>query len=178
MVKDIICVACPMGCQISVELNDDGEILSVTGNTCKRGDAYARTECTHPGVFACGNVLHVHDLVDFVTLESQTAGEGAARYIKNGGNKEKKYVKTRGINGVRYIVPQKIALGEDEDVKLFFRVGDVHKNAKVVVTYNGETLISKKRPRLAPGEMENVIIKSDMLKNFDENGIIEIQVEE
>ena len=47
MVKDIICVACPMGCQISVELNDDGEILSVTGNTCKRGDAYARTECTH-----------------------------------------------------------------------------------------------------------------------------------
>ena len=48
MVKDIICVACPMGCQISVELNDDGEILSVTGNTCKRGDAYARTECTHP----------------------------------------------------------------------------------------------------------------------------------
>ena len=130
------------------------------------------------GVFACGNVLHVHDLVDFVTLESQTAGEGAARYIKNGGNKEKKYVKTRGINGVRYIVPQKIALGEDEDVKLFFRVGDVHKNAKVVVTYNGETLISKKRPRLAPGEMENVIIKSDMLKNFDENGIIEIQVEE
>ena len=56
--------------------------------------------------------------------------------------------------------------------------GDVHKNAKVVVTYNGETLISKKRPRLAPGEMENVIIKSDMLKNFDENGIIEIQVEE
>ena len=135
-------------------------------------------ETTHPGVFACGNVLHVHDLVDFVTLESQTAGEGAARYIKNGRNKEKKYVKTRGINGVRYIVPQKIALGEDEDVKLFFRVGDVHKNAKVVVTYNGETLISKKRPRLAPGEMENVIIKSDMLKNFDENGIIEIQVEE
>ena len=135
-------------------------------------------ETSHKGVFACGNVLHVHDLVDYVTLESQTAGEGAARYIKNGGNKEKKYVKTRGINGVRYIVPQKIALGEDEDVKLFFRVGDVHKNAKVVVTYNGETLISKKRPRLAPGEMENVIIKSDMLKNFDENGIIEIQVEE
>ena len=48
MVKDIICVACPMGCQISVELSDSGEILSVTGNTCKRGDAYARTECTHP----------------------------------------------------------------------------------------------------------------------------------
>ncbi|MGN0567892.1 MAG: DUF1667 domain-containing protein [Acutalibacteraceae bacterium] len=48
MVKDIICVACPMGCQISVELSDSGEVLSVTGNTCKRGDAYARTECTNP----------------------------------------------------------------------------------------------------------------------------------
>ena len=48
MVKDIICFACPMGCQISVELSDSGEILSVTGNTCKRGDAYARTECTNP----------------------------------------------------------------------------------------------------------------------------------
>ena len=134
-------------------------------------------ETSHPGVFACGNVLHVHDLVDFVTLESQTAGEGAARYIL-GKEADKKYVKTKGINGVRYIVPQKIALGGDEDVKLYFRVGDVHKNAKVIVTYNGEELISKKRPRLAPGEMENVVIKSDMLKNFDENGIIEIQVED
>ena len=161
-------------CEVPRILTGIGEFDRVTGGPIV--DEYRET--THPGVFACGNVLHVHDLVDFVTLESQTAGEGAARYIKNGGNKEKKYVKTRGINGVRYIVPQKIALGEDEDVKLFFRVGDVHKNAKVVVTYNGETLISKKRPRLAPGEMENVIIKSDMLKNFDENGIIEIQVEE
>ena len=134
-------------------------------------------ETSHPGVFACGNVLHVHDLVDFVTLESQTAGEGAARYIL-GKEADKKYVKTKGINGVRYIVPQKIALGGEEDVKLYFRVGDVHKNAKVIVTYNGEELISKKRPRLAPGEMENVVIKSDMLKNFDENGIIEIQVED
>ena len=48
MQKNIICVACPMGCGITVELSDNGDILSVTGNTCKRGDAYARTECTHP----------------------------------------------------------------------------------------------------------------------------------
>ena len=48
MQKNIICVSCPMGCGITVELNDSGEVVSVTGNTCKRGDAYARTECTHP----------------------------------------------------------------------------------------------------------------------------------
>ena len=134
-------------------------------------------ETSHPGVFACGNVLHVHDLVDFVTKESQIAGEGAAKYIL-GGKTEKKYVKTKGINGVRYIVPQKIDLANEGDVELYFRVGDVHKNAKTIVTYNGQEIISRKRPRLAPGEMENVVIKNDMLKNFDENGIIEIQVED
>ncbi len=134
-------------------------------------------ETSHPGVFACGNVLHVHDLVDFVTKESQIAGEGAAKYILS-GKTEKKYVKTKGINGVRYIVPQKIDLANEGDVELYFRVGDVHKNAKIIVTYNGQEIISRKRPRLAPGEMENVVIKNGMLKNFDENGIIEIQVED
>lgn len=134
-------------------------------------------ETSHKGVFACGNVLHVHDLVDFVTEESQIAGEGAAKYIL-GDKGDKRYLKTKGINGVRYIVPQRINLDNEGDVKLFFRVGDVHKNAKINVKYNGETIRSMKKIRLAPGEMENVIIKNDMLKNFDENGIIEIEVED
>ena len=133
-------------------------------------------ETSHKGVFACGNVLHVHDLVDYVTLESQTAGEGAARYVLNGAT-EAEYIKTKGVNGVRYIVPQKINLRNEGDVKLYFRVGQVYKNAKTVVKYNGEEIISKKRPRLAPGEMESVIIKNDMLKNFSADGVIEISVE-
>lgn len=133
-------------------------------------------ETSHKGVFACGNVLHVHDLVDYVTLESQTAGEGAARYVL-GQSADAEYVQTKGVNGVRYIVPQKINIKNEGDVKLYFRVGQVYKNAKTVVKYNGEEIISKKRPRLAPGEMENVIIKNDMLKNFSENGVIEISVE-
>ncbi|MBR2867970.1 MAG: FAD-dependent oxidoreductase [Clostridia bacterium] len=134
-------------------------------------------ETSHKGVFACGNVLHVHDLVDYVTLESQTAGEGAAKYVLGGGE-QPAYVSTKGVNGVRYIVPQKVNIRNDGDVKLYFRVGQVYKNAKTVVKYNGETLISKKRPRLAPGEMESVIIKNDMLKSFAEGGVIEISVEE
>ena len=133
-------------------------------------------ETSHKGVFACGNVLHVHDLVDYVTLESQTAGEGAARYVL-GKTESAEYITTKGVNGVRYIVPQKVNIKNEGDIKLYFRVGQVYKNAKTVVKYNGEEIISKKRPRLAPGEMENVIIKNDMLKKFAEGGIIEISVE-
>ncbi|MBQ9849433.1 MAG: FAD-dependent oxidoreductase [Clostridia bacterium] len=134
-------------------------------------------ETSHKGVFACGNVLHVHDLVDYVTLESQTAGEGAARYVL-GKAEEPEYVSTKGVSGVRYIVPQKVNIKNEGDVKLYFRVGQVYKNAKTVVKYNGEEIISKKRPRLAPGEMESVIIKNDMLKKFAQGGVIEISVEE
>jgi len=133
-------------------------------------------ETSRKGVFACGNVLHVHDLVDYVTLESQTAGEGAARYVL-GKTETAEYITTKGVNGVRYIVPQKVNIKNDGDVKLYFRDGQVYKNAKTVVKYNGEEIISKKRPRLAPGEMENVIIKNDMLKKFTEGGMIEISVE-
>ena len=133
-------------------------------------------ETSHNGVFACGNVLHVHDLVDYVTLESQTAGEGAARYVL-GKSEDPEYITAKGVNGVRYIVPQKINIKNDGDVKLYFRVGEVYKNAKTVVKYNGEEIISKKRPRLAPGEMENVVIKNDMLKKFSEGGKLEISVE-
>ncbi len=133
-------------------------------------------ETSHKGVFACGNVLHVHDLVDYVTLESQTAGEGAAKYVL-GKTEAAEYVTTKGINGVRYIVPQKINIKNEGDVKLYFRVGQVYKNAKIVAKYNGEEIISRKRPRLAPGEMENVIIKNDMLKSFAPGGQIEISVE-
>ena len=133
-------------------------------------------ETSHKGVFACGNVLHVHDLVDYVTLESQTAGEGAARYVL-GKTEDAEYVITKGVNGVRYIVPQKVNIKNNGDVKLYFRVGQVYKNAKIVAKYNGEEIISRKRPRLAPGEMEDVLIKNDMLKNFAEGGVIEISVE-
>ena len=98
-------------------------------------------ETNHEGIFACGNVLHVHDLVDFVTQEAQTAGEGAANYILN----KKEYAQfrfhTKGINGVRYVVPQRISVdGSYEPVKLYFRVGQVFTNATVKVTRNGNVI--------------------------------------
>jgi thioredoxin reductase len=134
-------------------------------------------QTTQPGVFACGNVLHVHDLVDYVTLESYSAGEGAAKYVL-GTAPAKKYITTKGVGGVRYIVPQKVNLNAGEDVKLYFRVGRVYKGASVVVKYNGYEIMRRKRPRLAPGEMENVVLKESELQKFAEGGLVEISVEE
>lgn len=134
-------------------------------------------ETPHKGVFACGNVLHVHDLVDYVTEESQIAGKGAADYIF-GKKQSGTLINTKGINGVRYIVPQKVNIEGDKPVKLYFRVGKVYKGARVVVSCDGNVLSSKKKPKLAPGEMENVTITAEMLKNMNQNSTITIAVEE
>ncbi len=132
----------------------------------------------HPGVFACGNVLHVHDLVDYVTLESQIAGEGAANYILGKGSKETVYVNTTTGNGVRYLVPQRVNIKNENDVKLYFRVGRIFKNAKVVLECDGEIISSKKKVKLAPGEMENVIIPAATLAKMTKDSSIVVRVEE
>ena len=134
-------------------------------------------ETLRPGVFACGNVLQVHDLVDYVTEESQIAGKGAADYIfgkKNGGT----FISTKGINGVRYVVPQRVNIEGEEKLKLYFRVGQVFKGAKVVVECDGEILSSRKKVKLAPGEMENVVITPEMLKKMNKDSEIIVRVEE
>ena len=134
-------------------------------------------ETSREGVFACGNVLQVHDLVDYVTKESQTAGEGAARYILNQKDYNTAYVRTKGINGVRYVVPQKVNLNAGRDVKLYFRVGDVYRNATIRVTRDGQALYTRKKSKLTPGEMENVTIRSDVLSSLRERSEILIQIE-
>ena len=131
----------------------------------------------HKGVFACGNVLHVHDLVDFVTMESQLAGQGAAEYILK-GEKETVYVNSTTGNGVRYLVPQRVNIKNGNDVKLYFRVGQIYKNAKVVLECDGEVISSKKKVKLAPGEMEDVVIPAATLAKMNENSTIVVRVEE
>jgi NADPH-dependent 2,4-dienoyl-CoA reductase/sulfur reductase-like enzyme len=133
-------------------------------------------ETTHKGVFACGNVLHVHDLVDYVTIESQIAGEGAANYILDRQG-ESIFVTTKGIDGVRYVVPQRINTNCDRDVKLYFRVGQVYKNAKVFLENNDEIILSRRRPKLAPGEMEDITIKNEILKELPVNSELVIRLE-
>ncbi len=130
------------------------------------------------GIFACGNVLQVHDLVDYVTLESQIAGEGAAKYILGNDNTEKVYINTTPENGVRYIVPQKVNIKSEEDIKLYFRVGAIYKNKKLTVEVDGNVISSKKKVKLAPGEMENVVIPASVLATLNENSTIKVRVED
>lgn len=137
-------------------------------------DEYRETE--HAGVFACGNVLQVHDLVDYVTEESQIAGLGAAKYIK-GEKITGECVYTKGINGVRYIVPQRINHETDSDVKLYFRVGAVYNNARIIVECDGKEILSKKKVKLCPGEMEYVTLKQAVIAEFPVNAEITVRVE-
>ena len=116
------------------------------------------------GVFSCGNVLHVHDLVDFVSEEAEIAGKAAAEYIKN-PQKETTSIKIVTDGKIRYTVPQKIT--KKKDVTVYFRVANVYKNAKINITKNGEVIMSKKKVKLAPGEMESITIKKDLLENAE-----------
>ena len=117
------------------------------------------------GVFACGNVLHVHDLVDFVSEEAEIAGKSAAQYIK-GETEDAVDVNIKTDGKIRYTVPQKIT--KDKDITVFFRVADVYKNVKVNVVKNGEKVYSKKKIKVAPGEMESVKLTKDMFAGADE----------
>ncbi len=132
----------------------------------------------HKGIFACGNVLHVHDLVDYVTLEAQLAGKGAADYIMGKSDENPCYVNGTTGNGVRYLVPQRVNINNKDDVKIYFRVGRVFKNAKVVLEVDGKVISSKKKIKLAPGEMENVVIPADILSTMTADSSIVVRVEE
>jgi len=118
-----------------------------------------------PGIFACGNVLHVHDLVDFVSEEAEIAGKSAAAYIKEEAA-ERISVAIQTDGKVRYTVPQEIT--KKKDVTVYFRVSDVYKNVKINVL-DGETVVlSKKRPKVAPGEMESITLKAEQVAGAKE----------
>ena len=130
-------------------------------------------QTTRAGIFACGNVLQVHDLVDYVTLESQLAGEGAAKYILSKNRRRSyKYAGTKPGTGVRYVVPQNINLDTDSDVKLYFRVRDVYRNAKITVKSGDKVIYSKKKPKLCPGEMEYVVVKAEDIHGLDKKELV------
>ena len=117
-----------------------------------------------PGIFACGNVLHVHDLVDYVSDEAERAGKGAVAYIA-GGAAKKKAITTKAGSGVRYVLPQTIG-STDTDVTLFLRVTQPEGRVKFSVTDGDKVLAVAKRLRAAPGEMEKITVKKEMLENI------------
>lgn len=114
------------------------------------------------GVFACGNVLHVHDLVDYVSEEAERAGRQAASFVKSGKENDKKYITLSVGSGVRYTVPQMIDVNNMNDsVTVRFRVSDVFRDKSVSVCYDDKCVIKRKKRILAPGEMEQIVIKKD-----------------
>ena len=131
------------------------------------------------GVFACGNVLHVHDLVDFVSEEASNAGKNAAKYIKEGKSKNSKNVQIHAVDGVRYTVPCTIRPDEmDDKVTIRFRVGQVFTDCSVA-TYFGDELINKRAKKImAPGEMEQVILLKSKLAEYPDLKDITIKIEE
>lgn len=167
-------------------------------------------ETSIDGVFACGNVLHVHDLVDFVSEEAAAAGKNAAKYVKNTevpaaaeaiGDKEKaeelpaeqigesrkgapaqiegNVVELKAVDGVRYTVPAMIRVDHMEDIlTVRFRVGGVYKNCYVSVYLDEDRIIHRRRPVVAPGEMEEVKLKKAQLEQYPELKTITVKLEE
>ena len=151
------------------------EINPITNGPCVNESLEASIE----GVFACGNVLHVHDLVDFVSQEAATAGKNAAKYILEGKKESKVEVNLNAVEGVRYTVPKTINVENMEDeLTVRFRVGGVYSNCYIGVYLNDERIIHKKRRVMAPGEMEQVVLKKSELEKFDNLKDITIKIEE
>lgn len=129
------------------------------------------------GIFACGNVLHVHDLVDYVTQESYNAGKGASEYIR-GRKRATELINVKGIEGVRYTVPSFInAENIEKESIIRFRVGDVFKESFISVYFDDERVMHAKKRVLAPGEMESVKITKTLLDKYSGCKNITIKVE-
>ena len=150
---------------LSVGLIPENELTASAGISLSRitGGAVVdeKRQTEIEGVFACGNVLHVHDLVDFVSSEAEIAANGAADYIQGINMPSDRTINLSTDGRVRYTVPQRI-VGEG-DVEVYFRVADVYRDATLKVMDGDKVILQKKKPKFAPGEMESVKLSSEKL---------------
>lgn len=138
---------------------------------------YENMETGIPGVFACGNVVHVHDLVDFVSGESDLAGASAAAYVLKGEAADTVVLDLVPGNGVSYTVPQRVRPADvDRSVNISFRVRQNYGPSQITVTCGGRQLARFKRQRMAPGEMEHIALPKVLLEKAD--GPLTVAVEE
>ncbi len=167
---------------LSVGLIPENELTRGAGITLDRMTNGASVnqfrETSAPGIYACGNVLHVHDLVDYVSEEADTAGRAAAARILGNAAPVVRSVKLTTGHGIRYTVPERIDLAEEpEDVRIFFRVTDVFKKVRLTVeTAAGAILVNKAKSAAAPGEMESLTIPAAKLREVLVSGTEEILV--
>lgn len=169
---------------LSVGLIPENELSKAAGieldPRTKGPVVYENMETSIPGIFACGNVVHVHDLVDFVTAESQRAGTAAAQYCKQPAkarSREPIVILENGDN-VGYTVPQHVRVNRIEKfVEVFFRVRRTFKDSVIEVKSGDRVLSSFKREHMAPGEMEHIVLPRQFLDNAV-NGTITISAKE
>lgn len=157
---------------LSVGLIPENEVARTAGVELDRrtkGAIVSQTrETSIPGVFACGNALHVHDLVDFVSEEAEEAGKNAAARALGQTKRSERYAEVVNGENVGYVVPQKLDLDSlPEEVPFFLRVRGVFQNKKLVVRKGEETIKEIKRLRVAPAEMERVVLDRALLGNMD-----------
>ncbi len=131
---------------------------------------YENRETSVPGIFACGNALHVHDLVDFVTAESMAAGEAAADYVQNGEPSRENTVNVSTNANIGYTVPQCFR-ADSECVEFYFRVRRVFKNSQIKITCGDKQIACFKREHMAPGEMEAIKLPKALLSKIDSDSI-------
>ena len=158
---------------LSVGLLPENELTREAGIAMNRvtggPDVSDSLETSLPGVFACGNVLHVHDLVDYVSEEAALAGRNAAAYVQAGERAAARPVPLTAKDGVRYTVPQTLDTANMNDkVVVRFRVGDVYKDRYVSVYFDGERVLHRKKNVLAPGEMEQVVLTRQQVEKYPE----------
>lgn len=170
---------------LSVGLIPENEISGAMGvelNPVTSGPKVnERLETSIEGVFACGNVLHVHDFVDFVSEEAAAAGKNAAMYVQEGesASEQGRKIKLRPLEGVRYTVPETInPMRMDEKLTVRFRVGNVYQNCYISVYFDEERVLHRKRQIVAPGEMEEIKLSKEELLKYPNLDTITIKIEE
>lgn len=168
---------------LSVGLIPENELSTMLGvgmNSVTSGPLVNESlETDVEGVFACGNVLHVHDLVDYVSEEAKMAGENAAKYVLGGLTKSVNKVPLKAVEGVRYTVPSKIdpmRMAEEQVVR--FRVGNTYQDVYVALYYNDQLISRRKKRVMAPGEMESLKLKKQELLAFKDLHEITIKIEQ
>ena len=163
---------------LSVGLIPENELTTQAGIAMDRitsgalVDENCQTSCE--GIFACGNVLQVHDLVDYVSDEAERAGIGAADYVLS-GVKTAESVSTKAGKGVRYVLPQTVHTDSGKDTALFLRVTEPFGKVRFTVTSGDEILATAQRLKAAPGEMEKLIIPAEKLARVKEEIIVTLE---
>lgn len=165
--ETVTCDTLLLSCGLIPE-NELSDSLGVEMNPATNGPKVNESlETDREGVFACGNVLHVHDLVDYVSEEAAQAGRRAAAFLNGRLEKTKREIPIRAVDGVRYTVPASVDTGRMEETQVVrFRVGNVYRDAAIEISFDGKVVSSRKKKVLAPGEMEQVNLKKADLEQY------------